>query len=343
MLRYFVGHFCTVKCTICSVLLVVLPLILTILSISTFGIFYIGLKDISLHSVHNIGSNTSVIIEPNCYNSFWIKKVIISNTEGYGKDPVTATFYKTNVNNLHFTPKQLKGRKERYNPIGVTYRKHMNYLVDAPIYSAGNSTLTYAFSFRADVNFTICPLELHMFNDYQKYRRYLQRPFYYYNGPISSPDCTLNSVNPTLQTHIVNFHLHPNTFYYFAVGLTKGLYVNITINGQLEEFQVSNLTPEKCLLNVDTLSCTIEIANSSLSFAQDYICLLAQSNSNNQKNITVDVILANWNVGSVTCLSFSAATGFITVCIILALVVYIIWHVRKESLVISQYTDLLTD
>ena len=323
------------KCTICSILLVVLPLILTILSISTFGIFYIGLKDISLHSVHDIGSNTSVIIEPNCYNSFWIKKVIIGNTEGYGNDPVTVTFYKTNVNNLHFTAKQLKGRKERYNPIGITYRKQMNYLVDALIYSAGNSTLTYTFSFRADVNFTICPLELHMFNNYQKYHRYLQHPYDQHNGPISSPNCTYNSVNSTLQSHIVNFHLHSNTF---AVGLTKDLYLNITITGKLEEFQVSDLTSEKYVLNVDTPSCTIPI-----KFKLDYICLLAQSNSKYQKNVTVDVILANWNVGSVTCLSFSTATCFITVCIILALIVYIIWYVRKESLVISQYTDLLTD
>ena len=330
------------KCTICSILLIVLPLVLTIVSISGFGVFYIGLKDISLHSVHNIGSNTSVIIEPNCYDSFWTKNVIISNTKGYSNNPVTVTFYKTNVNTLHLIAKQLKGRNETYNPNGVNYREGMNYLVDAPIYSAGNSTLTYTFSFRADVNFTTCPLELHMFDDYQKYHHYLLHPYDQRNGPISSPNCSLNSVNSTLQSHIVNFHLHPNTFYYFAVGLAKDLYVNITIGGKLEEFQVSDLTPEKCVLNVDTPSCTIPIAYSSLSFAQDSICLLAQSNSNNQKNVTVDVTLANWNAGSVTCLSFSAATGFITICIILTLVLFIVWHIRKESAVISQYTDLLT-
>ena len=152
-------------------------------------------------------------------------------------------------------------------------------------------------------------------------------------------------MNSTLQTHIINFHLHPNTFYYFAVGLTKGIYVNITISGQLKEFQVSNLTPEKCLLSsaVDISSCTIPIAHSSVSYTLDYICLLAHSDDKHIGNVTVDVTPAIWNIGSVSSLSFSIATGLITVSIIIAIIFYVVCHIKKESAVATRYSDLLND
>ena len=326
--------------------MVVIPLLITILSISGFVVFYNGLQHTSLHSVHDIGGNTSVIIEPNCYNTLWIKEVIISNAKEYGiqNKPVTVTFYKTRKNTLQHTTKRLRKRMLYYNPSFVTYRSSMNYFFgDVPIYLAGNGTLTYTFSFRADVNFTVCPLELHMFDDYQKYHHYLLHPYDNYNGPISSLNCTLNSVNSTVQTFIVNFHLYPNTFYYFAVGLTKNLYINITISGNVEVFQVSDLTPEKCVLNSSTPSCTFPIGHSSVSYAQGYLCLLAQFSDKNRGNVTVDVILSKLNAGSVTCLSFSIVSIIITLCIVLALIMFIIWRIKKETAIISRYSDLLMD
>ena len=326
--------------------MVVIPLVITILSISGFVVFYNGAQHISLHSVHNIGGNTSVIIEPNCYNPFWIKEVIISNAKEYGiqNEPVTVTFHKTRKDTLHYRTKQLRKRMFNYNPNFVTYRSPMNYFLgNVPIYSAGNSTITYTFSTRADVNFTICPLELHIFDDYQKYSQYLRHSYDYYNGPISSPNCTLTSVNFTLQNFIANFHLYPNTFYYFAVGFTEDLYVNITISGNLEVFQVSDLIPEKCVLKSSTPSCTFPIAHSSVSYAQDYLCLLAQFSDNNQGNVTVDVTLSKWNAGSVTCLSFSIVSIIVTFCIVLALIMFKIWRIKKEIAIVSRYSDLLMD
>ena len=198
--------------------------------------------------------------------------------------------YKTREN-LHYRKKQPKEVKFYFNTPGLDINLPMNILYgDIPIYSSGNGTLTYTFSFRSDANFTVCPLELHMFNNYQEFNQFIQQ-YSNINGPITSLNCTLNSVNSTLQSHIVNFHLHPITFYYFAVGLIKGLYVNITIIGQLEEFQVSNLTSVKCILSsaVDTTSCTISLAHSSVSYTKDYICLLTQFNDKHIGNITVDV------------------------------------------------------
>ena len=326
--------------------MVVIPLLITILSISGFVVFYNSLQHTSLHSVHDIGGNTSVIIEPNCYNTLWIKEVIISNAKEYGiqNKPATVTFYKTRKDTLRYTTKRLRKRMFYYNPSFITYRTSMNYfLVDAPIYSAGNSTLTYTFTFRADINFTICPLELHMFNSYQEYQHYLLHPFDQRNGPISSSNCTLNSVNSTLQKVIANFHLLPNTFYYFAVGLTKNLYINITISGNIEVFQVSDLTPEKCVLNSSTPSCIFPIGHSSVSYAQGYLCLLAQFSDENRGSVTVDVTLSKWNAGSVTCLSFSIVSIIITLCIVLALIMFIIWRIKKETATVSHYSDLLMD
>ena len=287
-----------------------------------------------------------MIIEPNCYNPFWIKEVIISNVKKYGieNEPVTVTFHKTRKDTLHYRTKRLRKRMFIYDPNGIDYRSSMNYFLrNVPIYSVGNSTITYTFSIRADVNFTICPLELHIFDDYQKYSQYLRHPYDYYNGPISSPNCTLTSVNSTLQKFIANFHLHPNTFYYFAVGLASSLYVNITIKGILEEFQVSDLTPEKCFINFSTPSCTFPIAHSSVSYAQDYLCLLAQFSDNNQGNVTVDVTLSKWNAGSVTYLSFSIVSIIVTFCIVLALIMFKIWRIKKETAIVSRYSDLLMD
>ena len=242
-------------------------------------------------------------IEPNCYNSFWTK-VTISNIKGHKDDLATiVTFYKTKKSTLHKRAKQLNAKTFTYNPNYVTYRTSMNYFLrDIPIYSAGNGTLNYTFLARADVNFTICPLELHIFDDYQKYHQFLLHPYDHYNGPISSKNCTLASVNGTFQKYIASFHLHPNTFYYFAVAFTGTLYVNITITGILEEFQVSRLTPEKCFINSDPLtrSCSFSVATSTVSLTQDYICLLAHSNNINRGNVTVDVTLAKWNTGSVS-------------------------------------------
>ena len=198
--------------------------------------------------------------------------------------------YKTREN-LHYRKKQPKEVKFYFNTPGLDINLPMNILYgDIPIYSSGNSTLTYTFSFRTDANFTICPLELHMFNNYQEFNQFIHQ-YSNVNGLITGSNCTLNSVNSTLQKRIVNFHLHPNIFYYFAAGLTKGLYVNITIIGQLEEFQVSNLTSVKCILSsaVDTTSCTISLAHSSVSYTKDYICLLTQFNDKHIGNITVDV------------------------------------------------------
>ena len=328
-------------------LLVVLPLLLTILFISGFVVFYNGLQHITLHSVHDIGGNTSMNIEPNCYNSFWTKEVTISNIKGYKHDLATrVTFYKTKKSTLHKTSKQLNTIKFFYNPNGVDYRSSMNYFLgNVPIYSAGNGTITYTFIARADINFTICPLELHIFDDYQKYSQYLQHSYDYYNSPISNPNCTLTSVNSTLQKFIVNFHLHPNTFYYFAVGLASSLYVNITISGILEEFRVSDLTPEKCFINsyASTRSCSFLVANSAISLTQDYICLLAHSNNINRGNVTVDVALAKWNAGSVICILFSFVTCFVTIGIIFSLILFITRHIKKESAMIARYNDLTTD
>ena len=186
--HHFVGLFCTVKCTVCSILLVVIPLVITILSISGFVVFYNGLQHISLTSIHNIGGNTSVIIEPNCYNPFWIKNVIISNAKEYGiqNEPMTVTFHKTRKDTLHYTTKRLRKRMFNYNPNAVNYHSPMNYFLgNVPIYSAGNSTITYTFSARADVNFTICPLELHMFNNYQEFNHFINQ-YSNINSPITS-------------------------------------------------------------------------------------------------------------------------------------------------------------
>ena len=327
--------------------MVVIPLLITILSISGFVVFYNGVQHISLHSVYGIGGNTSVIIEPNCYSTFWTKEVTISNIKQYdaGYNPIIVTLYKTRKKNLHYRKKQPKEVKLYFNIPGLHINLPVNILYGhVPIYSSGNGTLTYTFSFRADVNFTICPLELRMFNNYQEFNQFINQ-YSDVNGPITSSNCTLNSVNSTLQKHVINFHLHSNTFYYFAVGLTKGLYVNITITGQLEEFEVSNLTPEKCFLSsaVDTSSCTIPIAHSSVSYTKDYICLLAHSTDKHIGNFTVDVTPAIWNIGSVSSLSFSIATCLITASIIIAIIFYVVWHIKKESAVVTRYSDLLND
>ena len=324
-------------------LLVVLPLLLTILSISGFVVFYNGLQHISLHSVHDIGGNTSVIIEPSCYNTLWIKEVTISNVKGYENDPVKITLHKTSKDTLDYIAKQPKQVNFKYKPVRINQRTSFNILYgNAPIYSAGNGTLTYTFSFRADVNFTVCPLELHIFDNYKNYNHYLSSTNRQ-NSPTSSKDCTISSVNTTLQKHIIVYHLYPNSFYYFAVGLTRYIYVNVTITGMLEEYDISNLTSEKCVLTSNVTSCTVPVTDSTISDTQDYICLLARSSNKNRGNITVDVTPANWNIGSVTCLFFSTITTLFTVCVIISIVLYIIRHVRKESDVISQYTDLLTD
>ena len=324
-------------------LLVVLPLLLTILSISGFVIFYNDLQHTSLHSVYDIGGNTSVIIDPNCYNSLWIKEVTISNVKGYEKNPAKLTLYKTSKGALGYIAKQPKQVTFKYNPVYINQRRFFNILYgDVPIYSAGNSTITYTFSFRADVNFTICPLELHIFDNYENYKHYSSSTEGQ-NSPTTSKDCTISSVNTTLQKYKVVYHLYRNTFYYFAVGLTKLLYVNVTITGKLEEYDISDLSSEKCVLTSNVTSCTVPVSDSTISDAQDYICLLARSSNENRGNITVDITPAKWNIGSVTCLLFSTITIFFTVCIIISIVLFIIRHVRKESAVISQYTDLLTD
>ena len=324
-------------------LLVVLPLLLTFLSISGFVVFYNSSQHTSLHSVHDIGGNTSVIIDPNCYNTLWIKDVTISNVKGYETDPVKITLYKTSKGALDYLTKQPKQVTLKYNSLYINLRTSFNILYgDAPIYSAGNSTITYAFSFRADVNFTVCPLELHIFNNYENYNHYLYSTERQ-NSPTSSKDCTISSVNTTLQEHTVVYHLYPNTFYYFAAGLTRHLYVNVTITGKFEEYNISDLTSEKCVLTSNITLCNVPVADSTISDAQDYICLLARSSSENRGNITVDVTPAKWNIGSVTCLLLSTITTFFTACVIISIVLFIIRHVRKESAVISRYTDLLTD
>ena len=321
----------------------VLPLLLTFLSISGFVVFYNSSQRTSLHSVHNIGSNTSVIIDPNCYNTLWIKEVTLCNVKGYENNPAKITLYKTSKGALDYITKQPKQVTFKYNPIYINLRISFNILNgNAPIYSAGNSTLTYTFSFRADVNFTVCPLELHIFDNYENYNHYLYSTERQ-NSPTSSKDCTISSVNTTLQEHIVVYHLYPNTFYYFAIGLTRHLYVNVTITGKLEEYDISDLTSEKCVLSSNVTSCTVPVADSTISDVQDYICLLARSSNNNKGSITVDVTPAKWNIGSVTCLLFSTITTFFTACIIISIVLFIIRHDRKESAVISRYTDLLTD
>ena len=108
----------------------IIPLLLTILSISGFAVFYNGLQHISLHSVHDIGVNTSMNIEPNCYSSFWTKEVTISNIKGYKDDLTTiVTFYKTKKSTLHKRAKQLNAKTFTYNPNYVTYRTSMNYFL----------------------------------------------------------------------------------------------------------------------------------------------------------------------------------------------------------------------
>ena len=58
---------------------------------------------------------------------------------------------------------------------------------------------------RTDINFTVCPLELHYFSSTDRQ-----------NSPTTSKDCTISSVNTTLQKHTVVYHLYLNTFYYYA-------------------------------------------------------------------------------------------------------------------------------
>ena len=152
-------------------------------------------------------------------------------------------------------------------------------------------------------------------------------------------------MNGTFQKYIASFHLRPNTFYYFAVGFTGTLYVNITITGILEEFQVSDLTPEKCFINSDppTRSFSFSVATSTVSLTQDYIYLLAHSNNINRGNVTVDVTLAKWNTGSVICILFSIVTCFVMICIIFSLILFITMHIKKESAMIARCNDLTDD
>ena len=227
-----------------------------------------------------------MIIEPNCYNTLWIKEVTISNVKGYENYPVKVTLYKTSKGTLDYIAQQPKQVNLKYNPVYINYCTPFNILYgDAPIYSVGNGTLMYTFSFRADVNFTVCPLELHIFDNYKNYNHYLSSTDRL-NSHTTSKDCTISSVNTTLQKHIVLYHLYPNTFYYFAVGLARHLYVSVTITGKLEEYDNSDLTSEKCVLTFNVTSCMVRVTDSIISDTQDYICLLARSSSENRGNIT---------------------------------------------------------
>ena len=257
----------------------------------------VSLQHLSHHFTQIIGANSTVLVGQKCFNSHWTKEVTISKQFN---DP-DIQFYRTSY--VQYMPLLLPNKTLYVYHKNYGERKSANYMCcNNPIYTAKSGSITYIISTSSDNQFSNCPLQLFIFDNFTTYNEFLIDP-----NSISDNSGIYNKSKCVIGTNqVLQFSLQGNKFYYAAMNIVNNFdnHVSFSVDafGSLTQINTNDLQPFNCSLqNLDTTPCTIPIPESTYTSSQ-LTCILAYSSSEKQFNITIDVALAltSRNINSIT-------------------------------------------
>lgn len=292
----------------------------------------VSLQHLSHHFTQIIGANSTVLVGQKCFNSHWTKEVTISKQFN---DP-DVQFYRTSY--VQYIPLLLPNKilYEYHKNYGE--RKPANYLCcNNPIYTAKSGSITYIISTSSDNQFSKCPLQLFIFDNFTTYDEFLYDP-----NSISDNSGIYNKSKCVIGTNqVLQFSLQGNKFYYAAMKIANDAdnHVSFSVDafGNLTQININDLQPFNCSLqNLDTSPCTIPIPESTYTSSQ-LTCILAYSSSDKQFNIAIDVAPAptsrniNSNITLATLLLFVVLTMFSFLAVIIEVTIIILQKRRKQA------------
>ena len=308
---------------------VFVPSFLLILSLLVVGfyLFFAGtyfsrLTNIQTNSSQLIGANSLVRIFPNqCINPGWIKSATITV---HDSTLPNLTVYRglceeSLLTKPHYLMKSKSYGEEAYQSltdlcINANYygnKRNEHY----PVYTAGPGTLSYNIQLvnASELTESSCPFVIYIFNDSYYYTYSIQvSSFTNYQHIISerayaaSPCVSMMSHNNS--AYVINykheFQLKKGGFYYAVYCIQKtSLFGNVTISGKVTKFSDEDMKrPQFCTFNESNSSCVVNVGN---VFGRPFTLFAETTSEPSQMNVTVLVTPAEWNVGSIICLSLA--------------------------------------
>ena len=283
------------------------------------GIYFSQLTNIQTNSSQLIGANSLVRIFPNqCINPGWIKSA-------------TITFHDSTLPNLtvyrglceeslltkpHYLMKNKSYGEEAYQSltdlcINANYygnKRNEHY----PVYTAGPGTLSYNIQLvnASELTESSCPFVIYIFNDSYYYTYSIQASSFTNHQHIISERAyaaspCVSMMNRNNSAYIINykheFQLRERGFYYAIYCIQKtSLFGNVTISGKVTKFSDEDMKrPKFCTFN-ESKSCVVNVGN---VFGRPFTLFAETTLEPSQMNVTVLVTPAEWNVGSIICLS----------------------------------------
>ena len=260
------------------------------------GLFKGNICAPSYNSEMYVGSSTTIKI--GCYDSFYIKNIIISNSSTSTASD-RALIYKTVQKNLKYRTQILKDKhfEGKNSTIAINYN-----FGDIPIYVAHHGNLTYEVRAQNLSKSSHCSLQFYLFNKHEYYKNFKQ------NGvplhAIATSGCLY--ANDTGRNFTFYFSLDSSGFYFVGANLVN-VEMNATVSGTLAEFNTSELSEEECSLHD---KCTIPITTSKIP-STSTVCVLVKLVEVDYCKVKISEIRVQWNAGSVS--SFSIMIGFLMI------------------------------
>ena len=284
-------------------------------------------------SLGHAGANSTVFINPNCYNSLSTENVIIHSNRF-----TNALIYKGHRDTLQYKTytfvknDRLKDYKSvQDDKFPLNYNKE-----DAPVYTVGNGSLTYIISAKVNGNFAFI-FKFCLFDSFNDYWIMATR------GHIANM-LQCHQINETVNGQVFDFSLNDTGFYYVAAVVSiENVHINVSIHGILTIIDTDVLQQQNCTLSEDNFNCTISILELD---SNELICVFIDSNVLKEVNVTLEVTTTGKhpvtlrNVDSLIVLSFAIMTFCSSICLSTSVVIYVFWRYKKMKRDSDRYNIL---